>query len=231
MPPTQLLQTLDQVRRRARWLSIAYGVGVVAAAAVGLLLATVLVDYVLNLPAVPRVIVMLGALGTTIYLAYQYVARPAVAQVSRNDIAGRLERAFPQFDDRLRSTVDFLDGQNPGSGVLQQRVIEQASALAGEVNLADAVVSRPAVVSVSSAAGAFVLLLVLAFGIVNHHTLAIITSRLLTPFNAEPWPKRVKIDVTSTLPTRVPVGQKIDVQMKLDRGDKPSLKPILYYQV
>jgi len=32
MPPTQLLQTLDQVRRRARWLSIAYGVGVVAAA-------------------------------------------------------------------------------------------------------------------------------------------------------------------------------------------------------
>ena len=37
--------------------------------------------------------------------------QPEEQQVGRlGDIAGRLERAFPQFDDRLRSTVDFATG-------------------------------------------------------------------------------------------------------------------------
>ena len=231
MPPTALMQTIDAVRKRARVLSIAYGVGIVVAGALGLLVTTVLADYVLNLPAIPRVVVMLGAFAGTVYLAYHYVARPAVSDLSLGDIAGRLERAYPQFDDRLRSTVDFLQHRNPGSNVLQQRVIEQATRLAGEVNLADAVIARPAIVSVSSGFGTFLFVLILAFGILNHHTLSIIASRLLTPFNAQPWPKSVQIEMTSTIPARVPVGQKIDVRMKLDRGDKPSLKPILYYQV
>ena len=62
MPPTMLLDHLQGVRRKVRVLSILFGVGIVVAAAAGLLLATVLLDYMLNLPAIPRVIVILAAL-------------------------------------------------------------------------------------------------------------------------------------------------------------------------
>lgn len=231
MPPTALIQSIDAVRRRARVLSIAYGVGVVAASAIGLLVAVVLIDYLLNLRSLPRVVVMLLSIGTLGYLAYRYIARPAIAALTLSDVAGRLEKAFPQFEDRLRSTVNFVESENPGSDVLQQRVILQATEMARSVDLSSAVVAKPAMVSMGSAAGAFVLMLALTFGLLSPGVRSIITSRLLTPFSAMPWPKNVQINLRSTIPPRVPVGQKIDVRMTLDRGDKPSLKPILYYQI
>ncbi|MBC7784593.1 MAG: hypothetical protein H7144_12215, partial [Burkholderiales bacterium] len=73
MPPTALLESIESVRRRTRLLSVAYGVGIVVASAVGLLVAVVLVDYLLNLPSVPRLAAMLAAIVGIGYLAYRYV--------------------------------------------------------------------------------------------------------------------------------------------------------------
>ena len=50
MPPTALMNTLESLRRRVRLLSVLYGAGIVVAIAAGLLLGTVLLDYLLNLP-------------------------------------------------------------------------------------------------------------------------------------------------------------------------------------
>src|SRR4051812_48858677 len=110
MPPTQLLGTLHSFRRRVRLLSIAAGAGISLAAAVVLLLVTVLLDYALNLPAVPRIVVIVAALVGCGYALFQYVVRPLLAKLSISDVAGKLESAFPQFDDRLRSTVAILTG-------------------------------------------------------------------------------------------------------------------------
>ena len=231
MPPTALIESIDNVRTRARRLSVAYGVGIVLAAAIVLLLVVVGIDYLLNLYAWPRVLLILASLGAFGWCVYRYIARPATAAVSRSDIAGRLERAFPQFEDRLRSMINFVDGGNPGSAVLQQRTIEQATRIAGQVNLTDAVVAKSAILSVGSAALAFLVVLIASTTLLDHSTLGIIASRLVTPFSARAWPKRVQIDVAGGVPQRVAVGQKINVAMNLARGDRPSIKPILYYQI
>ena len=231
MPPTALIAAIDAVRRRAKRLSVLYGVGIAVAAALGLLIAVVALDYVLNLYALPRLGLSVVALGAFAWCAVRYVARPATARLSRADVAGRLERAFPQFEDRLRSTINFAEGHVPGSAVLQQYTIDQATKLAGTVDLSRAVVAKPAVVSVASAAAALLLVSTLSVGLLDRHTLAIIAARLVTPFNAPAWPKNTRIDLTGDVPARVPVGQKIDVALTIGKGDKPSLKPIVYYQL
>ena len=69
--------------------------------------------------------------------------------MSISDIAGRLEHTFPQFDDRLRSTVDFLKPELPGSDALKQRVIAQATQLAGQTDLGNVIRVRPMWVSLA----------------------------------------------------------------------------------
>jgi hypothetical protein len=212
-------------------LSIAYGVGVVLASVVGLLIAVVLIDYLLNLHPVPRVLAMLASIGVLGYLTYRFVVKPALAALSLSDVAGRLEKAFPQFEDRLRSTVNFASGENPGSDVMQSRVIEQATTMARDIDLSTAIVAKPAVLSMSSAIGSMIVLILISTLFLSPNIRSIITSRLFSPFHAQNWPKRVQIEMQSSVPTRVPVGQKIDLKMKLARGDKASMRPILYYQV
>src|SRR5690554_6790648 len=105
MPPTQLLNTLDRLRLRIRALSLAYGAAVVVACGVILLLAATILDYVLNLRAVPRLVVILAGLAVLGWMLFRFVIRPMMARFTLRDVASRVERAFPQFDDRLRSTV------------------------------------------------------------------------------------------------------------------------------
>jgi hypothetical protein len=71
---------------------------------------------------------------------------------------------------------------------------------------------------------------VLALFIASPQFVRIATSRLLHPLSGEAWPKRVQIQLASEPPTRVPVGQRVDLRMKLVRGDKSSMKSIVYYQ-
>src|SRR6187397_3185737 len=108
MPPTMLLNSLEGLRRKVKWLGVVYGIGIALAVAAGGLLGATLLDYVLNLPAVPRLIVALLALAAIAHVLWWYLIHPATKRVSLSDMAGRLETAFPQFDDRLRSTVNFI---------------------------------------------------------------------------------------------------------------------------
>src|SRR4051812_5643469 len=119
MPPTMLIDALQGVRRRVKLLGITYGVGTALALALGLILLTVFTDYLLNLPAWPRTVLFLAALAAIAYAIARWIWQPAAAKLSLSDVAGRLERAFPQFDDRLRSTVDFAAGSSAyGSDIM-----------------------------------------------------------------------------------------------------------------
>ncbi|HEV2296422.1 MAG TPA: DUF4175 family protein [Tepidisphaeraceae bacterium] len=233
MPPTILMQSLEALRRKVKLLGVAYGVGLLLASAVALFLAAVLLDYMLNLPAVPRLVITLAALGTVGYVLVRYVLRPAMSRLSIGDVAGKLETTFPQFDDRLRSTVNFLRGERAGepsgSDVMKQRVITEASSMAATVDLNRALVMRPVWYSTAAGAGAIVLLILLAVAVSPMYR-NIALSRLFTPFAGAAWPKRVQIDLMSEVPTRVPVGQRVELKMKLAKGDRESMKAIVHYQ-
>ncbi|HEX8521574.1 MAG TPA: hypothetical protein VF669_04900, partial [Tepidisphaeraceae bacterium] len=144
MPPAMLIDALQGVRRKVKLYSVAYGVGIALAALVALVLSLILVDYCLNLPAAPRIVLSLVVLGALAYVVGRWIIKPASAKVTLSDIAGKLEQAFPQFDDRLRSTVDFAQGKSTyGSDVMQQRVMNEAAQLATQVDLSKAVVTTP----------------------------------------------------------------------------------------
>ena len=230
MPPTMLISSLEHIRRKVRVLSVLYGVGVVLASLVGVLVALLLLDYLLNLKAWPRVVMMIGGAALLGYVAWRWVIRPMLARMTINDIAGRVETAFPQFDDRLRSTVDFLGAKDiPGSDAMKDRVVSETATLAGNLDLNRAIVTRPAYLSMAGGVGAILFAIVLGM-LVSQSYLSIAMSRLLTPFDGKPWPKNVQIEVLGTPQSRVPVGERLDIRMKLARGDKQSMRAIVYYQ-
>src|SRR4051812_14217945 len=215
MPPTMLLNSLEALRRKVKLLGVAYGVGIALAVAVcGLLLATIL-DYLLNLPPVPRLFLELLAVAALAHVLYRYIIRPAMLTLSLSDIAGKLEQSFPQFDDRLRSTVNFISGKVPGSEVMQDRVVGETTTLASRLDLNRAVVAAPAASSLSVGVACVSLLLLLGAFVISPTYRNIAMARLFTPFADHAWPKRVQIDVLGSLPQRLPVGQRLDVRMKL----------------
>src|SRR5215218_4166231 len=171
MPPTFLIDALNGIRRKVKVLSIAYGVGIVCAAAVALLLATVCLDFLVsyllgvNLPAGMRLLLLVGIVGALGYAAVRWVVKPLLARLSLSDVAGHIESVFPQFDDRLRSTVDFVQqpaDSIPGSAFMKERTVAEATALAQNTDLSKAVVTKPVWYSLSSAAGAIALLVAIS---------------------------------------------------------------------
>src|SRR5580658_3882934 len=107
MTQIALLNSLAGVRRRVRVLSAVHGLGLVLAAAIAMLLAVVLLDYVFNFPPELRILLLIFATVGIAALAARRLVVPLAARIGVSDIAGRIEQAFPVFDDRLRSTVDF----------------------------------------------------------------------------------------------------------------------------
>ncbi|MDB5324202.1 MAG: hypothetical protein JWN40_5833, partial [Phycisphaerales bacterium] len=227
MPPTLLINSLNDLRRRVKFLSILFGVGILLASAVGILLATVFVDYVLKLPVVPRLLVAVIALFAVGYLAFRWIAKPILARFSLSDVAGHLEAVFPQFDDRLRSTVNFVQQPDsiPGSEVMKERVVTEATQLAQTVDLRRAIVTKPVWYSISSAIGAIALLIALCLTLPR---LAEIARNRLLGGNT-PWPKSVIINA-APIPARIPFGQNLDLSLNLTKGDRPSQKALIYYQ-
>ena len=230
MPPTMLIDSLHGVRKKAKTLSIVYGAGIVLACAVGVVMATVFLDWLLDLPALPRLFFMVASIGGIGWAVMKWIARPMLAKLSLSDVAGHIENTFPAFDDRLRSTVNFANVQVPGSNAMKDRVVSEATQMANTLNLNSAVVMKPVVWSMAGGLGAVAIMILLG-ALVGREYLQPALSRLLRPFDNQAWPKRVMIDQRDyPLPTRVPIGARIDVAMKLAKGDKPSSSAIVYYQ-
>ena len=228
MPPTVLLNSLQSVRRKVKALSVVFGVGIVVACAMGVLVATVFLDWLFDLPAIPRLVFILASLVGISWATLRWIIQPALTKLSLSDVAGRLENAFPEFSDRLRSTVNFTAGNVPGSGAMKDRVVAEATQMAQRVDLNTAVIVRPVVWSMAGGVGSMLLMVALAI-LVGKEYVNPALGRLFNPFRDQPWPKRVQISAAS-LPDRVPVGAKINVAMKLTKGDKPSASAIVYYQ-
>jgi hypothetical protein len=228
MPPTTLIDSLHAVRRKVRLLAIASGMGVATVAAVGLLAALVVVDWTLVLDKFPRML-FLGAAGAAfVYVLWRWLLKPAVARLNIGDVAGRLEHTFPQFDDRLRSTVNFVQGEIPGSAAMQNRVAAEASAMASHVDLGRVIRHRPVYLATSSGLLAALLLAgVFLFG--SHADWFRVAANRLLLGDAQ-WPKSVEIAVDGTLPSHVPIGQSVHVKAHLTRGDKESRRVSIYYR-
>ena len=229
MPPTMLLQSLESVGRRVRWLAVGVGIALAAATAASLLLVATTLDYMFSLPGAVRAVLLLAVAGTLAWVAWRFVYFPLRARLSAAEVAGRLEAAFPEFHDRLRSTVDILAGRVPGSDVMKLRVVDETTRLAGGVDFARAVVYRPVISAAGAAAGAIALLLLVGW-LVGSTDAGIAVGRFLLPFGHRPWPKTVQIAEVGQIPSRVVAGQRLEVAVRLTRGDRVSRRAVLHSQ-
>ncbi len=218
MPPTLLIESLQDLRRRVKLFGVLYGVGIVIACAVALVLAAVLIDWSLALPTAPRLIVNFAGLGAFFYAFYRWILRPAMRRLSLSDLAGRLEERYPEFNDSLRSTVDFLGKEVPGSYAMQERTMASATERAKRVDIAHAVELKPVWYSMGSGVGAVVLMVALVVVASREFPdfLRIATNHLLG--GRQPWPKEVEMDLLSDVPARVAVGQRVDLKIHITKG-------------
>ncbi len=227
MPPTALLESLQGIRRRVKFLAIGFGTGMLVASAVLLLIAIVLIDWVVVLPVPARLALLIAAGGLFSYGVSRWILRPSVSRVSLSDVAGRLEHTFPQFDDRLRSTIDFVRDDLPGSALMKERVVSQATAMATEVDLGRVVLVHRSGIRQRLRSGALLLAVLLGI-LIGRSNLGIAFNRLA--MGTRPWPKTVQIALDGELPQRVPVGQRLPIRIKLTKGDKESRKAVIYYR-
>lgn len=221
MPPTELLQTLHGVRRRARVFTALLGLGVVISAGLGVLLIVMLLDALLHLPSWPRLVFLVAALGFTGYVAWQYLVRPLVSRLTLSDVAGLMERVYPEFDDSLRSSVDFMRPDFPGSDVMKDKVVDRAANVASGVDMNHVIAPRPVLLSL------FVSAIVIGAAVLVGFQSPLSWPRLLSPFNGPQWPKRVALSVEQ-LPQLVTADQRVEVKMTLTKGK--ASKAYLYYR-
>jgi hypothetical protein len=227
-PP--VISELRGIGRRLKAMSVANGIALLIATAIAAILAIIAIDYFVHLPAAGRIVFLILALLAIAWLLIRRIALPVMQKISLPFLAARIEQAFPQFHDRLRSTVDFTAEQIPGSDAMKARVIAETNELFQQIDIRQAISRKPLYQSLTAAATALLAIILLA-ALVSPFYRQLALDRLLHPFAAPAWPKSVQIDLLDTLPPRIPVGQSLNIHMKLSRGDRPSRKAILFYQL
>ena len=237
MPPSALMETLQAIGRKVRFYGIALGTGRVIAIAVGLLVGVVFIDWAAHattlapegLPGPARLVLMLAALAAFAYALIRWIAQPALRRYGAGDIAGWIEERIPQFGDTLRSTVNFLSTDVPGSRVMKDRVVHQASEKMTQADLSAVIDPKPVWYSSAVAVGAVLTLVVLGIA-VGPAFRSIASSRLFSPMGGQPWPKTVQIALDGNIPQRVAVGDPVPIRLKLTKGDKVGRRVIVRYR-
>ncbi len=216
MPPTALLESLRAIGRKVKLYGVAIGAWRIVAAAVGLLVGIVLIDYLAHetgaapggLPGGLRLALELIAFAVLALWAVRWVVRPAVKTHTVNDVAGWVEERYPQFGDTLRSTVNFLSTDVPGSAVMKDRVVQQATEAASKADLNAVIDRRPLVHATGVAVGAVFGLLILIL-LVGPEFRRVAGSWLVHPLSGQVWPKTVQIALEGNLPPRMAVGDVV----------------------
>jgi hypothetical protein len=94
----------------------------------------------LELPIGLRVILLVAMCGSSAWIVTRRILFPLVRRIQDCDVALLIERRFPQFQDRLITTVESARGiplDGPLSHIMLQRSISEAEVLAGHVRSED----------------------------------------------------------------------------------------------
>ena len=210
-----LEQKIGEIRRRARTLLVTYGLCVVVGTLLVSVAAVGLADYFIHFrDRGVRVICLLVVLGASGWAVYRYLLTALRSQMRDVDVALRIERRFPAFQDKLASTIEFLkqseDDPRAGSALLRRSVIAQTTAEAERLKLSDAIDWRP-VWRALGATGA----ICLSVSVVSMFDLSgagLAVARLFQPLGGPSWPKANHLVFTKS-PRRIALGQSFEVEV------------------
>lgn len=187
----QVIADLEQLRRRSRFLLIAQRLCVVIAVALGVLLAAVLVDYLLRLPAALRLIGLAAGVASLVVAGTRYLAPAFAFRPELTQLALRLERVVPALAGRLASSVEFAIAGLDERNALAARAVRETERRLSGVSL-----RRMASTRRMARDGLLCLaLIILTAGLAwaAPRSAAIGAQRWLAPLGAAEWPARTAV--------------------------------------
>src|SRR5262249_42029374 len=133
-PMNPLLSRLASLRRRVRLLEGWRGVCAFLVLAIGTVVVAGLLDWYLQLPSLVRGTLLVGIVTGLGLIAYRYLVVPLRSRCDSLTLALRIEEEFPDLNDALGSTVQFLTEANDSPGAassspaLRHKAVQQTIA-------------------------------------------------------------------------------------------------------
>ena len=208
-----LLQRIAEVRRRYRFVTIASGTLAIAAFLVGAGLCVGLLDLYANVPRLLRAMALVGILSGAGAILVQLLILPLARRSDNLSLALRIEGVYPELNDSLASTVQFLehpDSPLMGDPKMRERAVEKAVNQARSFDfhaILDYRFLGLAAVALLAVVGSTWLLFSREPELSRTGLL-----RLVDPFGHHPW---TRIDVPDAV-TRIAVGQPFRVKGEIE---------------
>ena len=201
-----------------------YGLCAVMAGGIVAFLAIVTFDRFLWLPAALRIFVAWLFFAGLVGSVWHWIVKPLRAPLTIEAIAGRLEQHFGHFDDRLTSTVDFLQHDAPKLSPMMRQLVVNTEQIVRDVPLESALTLKPVVRSVAVLlVGACVLTGILLFFPAWARTGLY---RYVDPLGPVEWPRTVQIAPLS-FDQAVAVGESATLGMRIVRGLTDTLRGVV----
>jgi len=206
------------LRRRVRRLVTLHGLSWIIAAVLSTVIVLGLVDYQLRFQdrgiRIICSLLVFGALGWT---CYRFLYLPLCFRLRDVDLALRLQRRFPDLEDRLVSTVEFLrqpeDEPLAGSATLRRAVITQTTAETDRLDFSEVLDTRPPWRAAMVGASIFLVAMILAVADWTSSRAAV--ARLVNPLGSTTFPQKTHLAFKPQL-RRVGRGQPFEVEV-IDR--------------
>jgi hypothetical protein len=215
MSNNPLLSRLAALRRWVRVLEGWQGICALATVLLGAIVVAGLLDWTVQLPSFMRGVLLAAIVAASGLVAYRYLFLPWTAPADDLTLALRIEEEFPELNDSLGSTVQFLNepADSPGaassSEAMRKKAVQQMMARSDQYDFSRIVSYRPALIL------SVCLLAVLAIAghfAYRHTQFAMIAlARLADPFGGHTW---TTVDVPNA-PTKLAQGQGYAVKATL----------------
>jgi hypothetical protein len=205
-----LLKRLASLRRKVRFLDGWLGICAVVALVLGVGVAEGVLDFWVHVPSLFRAVLLVGLLVGSGYVAYRYIFTPFSKPCDDLNLALRIEDAYPELNDALATTVQFLrqpkdeQARVGGSAAMRERTVAETMEKASNCDFGRILDRRAAVLF---GAGACCILLVAGMVVgMNPYYSGIAFRRFVEPFGQHTW-------------TRITVARQKAVEM-LDQPDE-----------
>lgn len=227
MDSSPIIDRLGGIRRVARRRLVFYGVFAVLAGGVAAFFTILLVDWLVWLPPLLRLLTGGIFAGGFIAATMHWIVAPLRAPLTIQELAGRIERHFPPLQDRLASSVNFLERGDAGSSTMAQHVVEATQEAIEQLPLENALMGGPVrrrALGFSAMVALFVATMIFAPGWIN-----VGVHRYLRPWSEVEWPRSVAIDPLTSNQV-VALGDSATVSMRVQRGWHEDLRAVVHFR-
>lgn len=228
--PHAVTSQLDSLRGRIRRIAFLRGCGLFLTLSCGLLVGTMLVDFLFDLEAASRLAGFVGFCVAEVLLFGFLLIRPLVIRLKDAEVASLAEEKFPELGERVSSLVELADPDIPegekGSPLMRDLLEEETLKELGRCDFDEAVSAKPAVKRLSYGLGtlSFLVLSLLIFPSVS----SLLLARLFNPWGNYESVSRLLFDIEGA-DEFVARGSDIEIVAKMawrNGSDDPIPEPV-----